>query len=422
MPCTFGEVMQAHGSRPMKVLLIGEIASPNLGDQAIFATLRHLLQSHGFVVTGLDLSRYLEVGPSDPWPEGDGIANKRPGSSGLKQCLLRIVDILPNSVQKWIVFLTKKRAWLTRHHGWQEYLKSFDLVIFGGGALLMDNNWSFPLALRNLSRSTRAAGRRYVCIGCSTGRRFSASGQRWLKEFLDGCEYIALRDVHSVEGLRQIGSYEADVYVDSALLMAALMPEIAAAERNVLGLNIMSPVRHHRVTGKVYERYLDELAKFIELAGASKAGNWNRIVLFTTGDMRDYEAARKLFNWSRVQSAGAKLELAARPRTLEELCKTLACFSLVISSRMHAGILAKSFGIPLVAIGWDEKVRGFCNTIGIADSFVDIEEFRAEHLARKLSRIVAAGLVQSDDVRARLLELSELPERLRQAVNMIEGQ
>lgn len=407
-------------SARMKALLVGEIASRNLGDQAIFATLRHLLESSGYRVTGLDLSRYVIIGPTED-VRGEGQASSRATLvSRLKGPLLKVVNTLPNVMQKGVVLLTKARADLLRRKAWRVYMREFDLVVFGGGALLMDNNWSFPLALRNLSRSVRAAGVPYACVGCSTGRRFSVLGRRWLREFLDHAEYISLREAHSMQGLRQIGAYEADVIIDSALITSTLMPDLALPDRHVLGLNVMSLIRHPRLTPGVYGAYLDELARFVELIAADETKTWNRVVVFTTGDERDHAAASALIERPQIRAAAVQVELARSPGRLKELCTTISGCGMVVSSRMHAGILAKSFGRPLVALGWDEKVKGFCDAIGISDSFLDIENFTAEDLLAKVSRIVDSDLVQADKVNACVSALERLPEQLERVALLSE--
>ncbi len=397
-------------NRSMRVLVVGEIASRNLGDVAIFATLRHLLETRGFRVTGLDLSRYHRFEPGDPLPRAGATAVTASGT--FKTLVLRVIPFLPGIVQKWLVYLTKYRALLTRAQVWREEFKDFDLVIFGGGALLMDINWSFPLALRNMGRSVKAGGGHYACVGCSTGRQFSMNGMRWLREFLDGADYIALRDKASIEGLRRIGNYPAEVFADTALMTAAVVTNVPKADSGTLGLNIMAPVQHPRFTRSLYETYFREMSKFVETVGKGKAGEWDRIVIFTTGEPRDFDAAKSLAGQYAARSAGIAVELAPAPGTLDELCATIAGCGAVVSSRMHAGILAKSYRRPLVALGWDEKVKGFCETLGIRDSFIEIDEFGAHSLISRLSRIAECGLTQPDVLDECLAQLQRLPERL----------
>lgn len=397
----------------LQVLVVGEIASRNLGDAAIFVTLRHLLQTRRFQVTGLDLSRHHRVGPLDSLPPGDRAARAGAEAPGVRNLILQAVSFLPGFAKKGLVYLTKYRASLTRARDWRDDASKFDLVIFGGGALLMDNNWSFPLALRNMARSVTAGGGRYVCVGCSTGRQFSRQGKAWLREFLDGAGYIALRDSSSIEGLRSIGDYPAEVFADTALMTAAVVTDVPLPDGRSLGLNVMAPVQHPRFTRQAYEAYFRELSNFVEAVGEGQAGAWERIVIFSTGEPRDFDAARELAELPAVQSAGVSVDLAPDPRTLDELCATIAGCGAIVSSRMHAGVLAKSYRRPLVALGWDEKVEGFCETLGIRDSFVDIDNFCARSLVDRLSRIVDSGLTQSDTLDERLAELEQLPEQLK---------
>ncbi len=399
-------------NRRVKVLVVGEIASRNLGDAAIFVTLRHLLQKRGFEVTGLDLSRHHRIGPQDFLPPGNGAARTGEEATGIRNLIMRAVPFLPRFAKQGLVYLTKYRASRTRARDWRDDAGKFDLIIFGGGALLMDNNWSFPLALRNMARSVKAGGGRYVCVGCSTGRRFSRQGKAWLKEFLDGADYIALRDRSSIGGLKRIGNYPAQVFADTALMTAAVVTDVPLPDSRSLGLNVMAPVQHPRFTRQAYAAYFREMSNFVEAVGEGQAGAWERIVIFSTGEPRDFDAAKDLAGLPAVQSAGVSVDLAPDPRTLDELCATIAGCGAIVSSRMHAGVLAKSYRRPLVALGWDEKVEGFCETLGIRDSFVDIDNFCARSLVARLSRIVDSDLTQPDKMNERLAELERLPEQL----------
>jgi len=381
----------------MNILLVGEMDSDNLGDRAIYVSLKHLFESLGHSVRGWDLSHYRYTTSAD-----------NPGMRK-RATLVRLVESLPDYILKYVVFFTKKRAAIRRRKLWQEEFRKYDLIVFGGGALLMDNNWSFPLALVNYSRAVRAAGRPYVCIGCSTGTNFSFMGKRWLREFLDGCAYIALRDPISIQGLLLIGNYNAEVYVDSALTLAAIYEQKTTGRTGTIGLNVISLVRNSRLPKAVYDRYMSELIHFIHAVGDGRAGDWKRIVLFNTGEKQDFDAAEMLLARLDGLSGSLRVETESPPETLEQLCKSIGGFDLVISTRMHSGILAKSFGRPLIAVGWDEKVRGFCEMVGIGDDYIGIEECRGELLVEKVRRLFDADLVQPDRIAECLSALTTMP-------------
>jgi polysaccharide pyruvyl transferase WcaK-like protein len=410
----------------MKILLVGEWNSQNLGDQAIYVSLRRLFEAAGHHVEGWDLSRhtYFEAGSVPP----DGAAHVSKRQSGhlqsigarTKAAIIRVVEVSPKFVRNSVVFITKKRAMLLRHRTWQEEFRKYDWVLFGGGALLMDNNWSFPLSLSHLSRVVKAADRKYACIGCSTGEVYSRQARRWLADFLDGCDYIALRDHLSLEGLRKIGRYEADVFADSALTISDSFESMRSDKSGTLGLNILSPLCHPRLSKQNYERYINEIKAFIRAVGEGKVGAWQRLVLFGTGERRDSAAAIEIAAEFQGRFESVKICAQPRPQGLEELCQTIAGFDVVISTRMHAGVIAKSYGKPLIALVWDRKVRGFCDMVGIGMDCIDIENCRSEVLIARVKQFVESDFIQPDRVEECTTKLAWLPEKVREAFNLEE--
>jgi len=399
----------------MKILLVGETGSDKLGDRAIFASLEYLLESRGHSVDGWDLSRNEYFAPGDDTRRHDR-SGGRPESlrRRVRASLLRLVDLLPGPMQRWVVFLTKTRHAVRGRRRWRREVERHDLVLFGGGALLMDNNWSFPLALLNFSRAVRAAGRPYACIGCSTGSHYSAMSKRWLREFLANCQYIALRDEKSRESLKLIDDYVTDVFVDSALTVSRIYPP---APRTVgrgrkLGLNVMSRVWHPRLNASVYGRYIEAVEGFIEAVDEGGAGPWDRIELFVTGEPADLEVASAVADKARARCRRVAIDIRPLPATLEALCMVMADLDLVVATRMHAGILGKSYGRPLVAIEWDGKIRGFCELLGIEDSCIPIERVDAAALAQAARRIADAGFVQPDSAQDHIAQLAVMMDRI----------
>ncbi len=399
----------------MDILIVGEADSANLGDRAIHVTLRRLFESRGHRVRGWDLSRgrYARL-DAEAAADGDAGQPRR----RLRTRLFALLDRAPDAVQRAAVYVGRRRRFLLRRRAWADEVRRHDLVVFGGGALLMDNNWSFPLGLALFARAVRDAGRPYVCVGCSTGASFSRPGARWLKEFLDGCSFVALRDERSLEGLARIGDFDASVFVDSALTLGRICPQSPARGAGRLGVNVISQVRAARLGRQVHERYMDELASFVRQLGDGRASGIGEVVLFSTGEERDQQAARQFL--ARPELAGARIPLSVAPKAanLEALAATIAGFDLVISTRMHAGIIAKSYRVPLIAVGWDRKIRGFCEMIGIEADCFDIEECRAADLLGAVLRLSQAGFEQPDRVDERLAELAGLPDRIAQ---LIEG-
>ena len=65
-------------------------------------------------------------------------------------------------------------------------------------------------------------------------------------------------------------------------------------------------------------------------------------------------------------------------KSVEELCDVVTKCDIVIATRMHAGIVAKSYNIPIIGINWDKKISGFYQMIGLKDWYVDYSTCSAE--------------------------------------------
>jgi len=406
----------------MRILLVGEVNSDNLGDRAIYVSLKQLFESDGYEVGGWDLSRNT---PGIQDPESSSVESVAPHRRGknsqtpglrIKGRILQRLDTSPHWIRKAAVYLSKKRTARRMRTAWASELQNCDLVVFGGGALLSDNDWSFPLALVNFSRAARAVGKPYVCVGCSTGSRYSAMGRRWLQEFLDHCQYVALRDQLSLQGLHQLGEYRADVYADSALCIGDFYPRDPARNAGTMGINVIAAARHHRLHQQTHSNYLRELSSFVQAIANGEAGPWQRVLLFSTGDQQDYQAAKDLVAGLDLTDSSVEITAPEPGSTLAGLCELIAGLDLVISTRMHAGIIAKSYRRPLIAIAWDEKIRGFCRMIGIEEDCLDIELFRGELLLQKVRKFAGAGLKQADEVEERVSELKAVLMKVRKHV------
>ncbi len=64
------------------------------------------------------------------------------------------------------------------------------------------------------------------------------------------------------------------------------------------------------------------------------------------------------------------------PNTPEELCKIISSLDFLVAFRLHAQIVAYSYGVKSIGFAWDVKVRSFSQIIGREDFFLDMEELR----------------------------------------------
>jgi len=404
----------------MKVLVIGEINSANLGDKAIYLTLKYLFESQGHKVSGLDLGRRNEFCETQMDLSGISIGalcsyeqslcqnTKTERDSGIKFCRASIVSRMPALGRKCVNLYSKKRHYLKRNAAWEEKIKENDVVIFGGGALLMDNCWGFPLSLLYTSKLVKKLGKPYGCVGCSVGETFSYNGARWLKQFLGGSSFVTVRDPISGHLLEKLGVPEYRVYADTALSISNIIMAEKRSFKGVIGINVLSYV--HQVKKSSYRKYLrvleESILKVVELPQLGL----KQVILFNSGERKDVNVARLLHYQVQQKAGNPYIKVCRQIQNLAEICYLVSNCDVVVGSRLHSSIISKSYGTPIIGIAWDKKVTGFYEMLKLKSFCFDYKTVNSEMLIQAIEVIKNSNFHQDSAIRELLAELEELPE------------
>jgi polysaccharide pyruvyl transferase WcaK-like protein len=333
-----------------RIAIAGEIYSANVGDQAIHACLAYLLKKvdSSVEVISLDLSGRLRLaGPSNGMRPRQRIAllQSNPGLQPFFPALNVAYD------------LVRKRKRLA---AWEPALSSVDLLVIGGGQLLMDDGLNFPLKLASLVEAAQAQGVPYTITACGVGKPWSAAARSLFRPILAGAKAITVRDPLSLERLEGfIPGISSQVTFDPTIWAAAVYPFPGARlESETIGLGVinLSEVNVHlersqRISNdrwqELWTNLLDNLLR-----------TNHAVELFTTGSPADREFAEKLLitaharNWKRVT-------IAPQPANPEALISALQKYSLVVAARLHAALLANASGISSIGLAWDHKVKAY---------------------------------------------------------------
>ena len=97
-----------------------------------------------------------------------------------------------------------------------------------------------------------------------------------------------------------------------------------------------------------------------------------RVRLFTNGAAEDRQALAQLVSSNSIRKLidAGKVDVPKQPETPTELALLIASCASVIAHRLHACIVAYSYGIPVVGLGWDRKVESFFGSVGLEACFV----------------------------------------------------
>ena len=341
-----------------KVAVFAEVYSPNLGDAAIYDCVEELFGQYQVTTHSLDLSGRTKR-PSES--RGTEIA-----SDGLRDLVrkpfqnIRILGRI-HATFKWYV-LDRKRL----NRSWDKAISDSDAVVIGGGQLLTDRLFRFPLRIYEVARLAKLHNKPLAIFGCGADSKWGYFASKLYSKVLQQAVYVSARDQVSASALAGCVSTDVsvDVHADPVFATPRLLDDnsVIADRRKILGVNLQ-PVADFRRFAPAVNSISDTqyFGFWVRLLGdASSSGRELR--LLTNGSPDDYATALRLQSLAR--SEGLTVELEPRPTSTHELVAQISKVSWIIGTRMHAGILAKSLGKSIVSIAWDPKVLEVWRQVG----------------------------------------------------------
>jgi polysaccharide pyruvyl transferase WcaK-like protein len=358
-------------------MIIAEVDSLNLGDQAIFYGLRSLLYARGFSVQafGLESATLYEINDRSWYLDASSAVRAILPKSPLRRV---IAKRLPASLLR-VVRLLYLPFWFMRYRRrvqtvFAKFLEA-DVVVFGGGGLLINNNWHFPLAIRYLTQLLKARGKRYGFSGIGGFANLDQLTHRLFETSLREAAFVHVRDTQTQNALSNFLPITKPRIGPDYALFCVSMPSFTTLRRNQslhYAINIMAPSSVH-YDRKQYQNALNGLREFIISHASSK-----RFTIFTTG-WSDDDIAAKHF----VKSLPSHIPSPAICTSFDNVGSLLNFLNetdIVIAMRLHAAILCVSSGVPLVALGCDNKVAAFLDQVGLTERLLDPLSFSIHRL------------------------------------------
>lgn len=123
-------------------------------------------------------------------------------------------------------------------------------------------------------------------------------------------------------------------------------------------------------------KYLYKLKCLMDDAGLN-------YVFYTNGSFLDNNTLRYF-----AAEYGIPKNQTVFAHTTKNLVETISGFSAAVTFRMHSSIIAYSFGIPTVALVWNDKIPFFYQSIKQADRALEFSDWNSETVFNKLSPLI----------------------------------
>lgn len=224
-----------------------------------------------------------------------------------------------------------------------------------------------------------------VMLACLPSvHRISQAGKAEIKQLVnDSCvEVIAMRDDDSIisEGIIGEGSltklYDA---CDAAWCTSERYP-FDIKKENRIGLCI----GHYGLLFKYQSMGEKEQLEWWHKVIEELLKEGQEVSIFTNGYQPDYEMAKKVFEHCSDINVNSKIILKNKPHSVEEYISEVVKCNRVITQRMHAGIIAYSYNIPMKMLQWNKKQEDFCKKIGRRDLCIEVSEENINDLVKDI--------------------------------------
>jgi len=352
------------------IVIAGEIHSDNLGDRVIADCMRLLIQN-AFPDANV---RTIDV--SGRTPREPAVARKR-FARGIKR-------LFPPRIANLIIWeITGKR---TCQQYWRPFIDMADVLIVGGGQLLMDNALSFPLRLSALAYMASARMPMHLAAcGVSENRPWSRYGRLLVKQVLLKSRSISVRDNSSRLALKNLFPQNPATQVLDPALYANQIYDVYAKSSEVIGLCVLSPIFWTRNNPELPPLTISYWCDFwhglIRLLQESAF----EVQLFCTGVEGDHAFAREV-----GRASGASI--AERPFSAGGLVNLIYGYQAIVATRLHASIVATSLRIPSVGLSWDKKVSSFYCETSRADLCLAAHVARPDAVSAALAEAIERGI------------------------------
>lgn len=241
-----------------------------------------------------------------------------------------------------------------------EYIaKNYDLAIFAGGALFMDY---FAGIIFYLVQELSKKKCKIIFHACGMGELSDESVALLQNAFTNPfVKAISLRDSFSrFKSLFATANCLVTNTFDTALACSKYYKKSdrIIADFGVGVINI----------GQYYEEQKELISKFYY-----SNYSWK---IFTNGAPWDLKVAYSILRDLGIQETEFQNYLVDRPLTAQELIYDITSFKRIVSYRMHSQIIAFSFLMPCYSFAWDEKVKSLFNKMKLDKFCFEPSEIR----------------------------------------------
>lgn len=338
----------------MKLVAFGEFLSENLGDRVIFESMKLSFSRNHVILDPIDISGRI-LSSARKHDREKSTLKPNLILLLLRKIFRRILLLKKSwSIIRWFVFQRSKVL-----QRWEESIRASDGIVIGGGQLITDRGFMFPVRVFEVYRLARKNRKPLAIFGCGVDPNIGFLA-RWIyKEVFRYATYISVRDNGSRTAMEKLlgkSNKKIDVIPDPAFVASGIYSNNDRSKLRSPSVSfVLQPAEHFRIFVKSLGKMTDqEYSQFWASIIKKTVDSGFSVAMMCNGESGDYEALLAVS--FELRKRGVAHRVLEPPKTAKDLIKNISSFDRIVATRMHAGIVAYSCGVSVLPVAWDRKV------------------------------------------------------------------
>ncbi len=281
-------------------------------------------------------------------------------------------------VQSYPLYYRSSNLYKTFYKTYQtnkKYVAKFDLLIIGGGGLLMDFYRREAHLYSTYALMAKNCSIPYIIYGCGAGPLDTISGKLMIRMMCHFAENVSVRDPQSKQLLERLGVKKpVEVIGDPAFTLHRPKPAYAESPKKI-GISAVPMYNaNYWPSGDVekYDSYVTSMAANLDRLVENKN---IEITFFATKYPQDVTVTKDIQKKMLHAKKTTIIDQNLKPNALIDVTSKQ---DLIIGTRLHSLILATDSATPIIAISYHRKVSDFMKLIGQEERCCSIEEITNE--------------------------------------------
>lgn len=252
------------------------------------------------------------------------------------------------------------------------HIKELDLLIVGGGGILMDFYNREAQLFGSYGIMARWGKVPYIVYGCGAGPITSTVGKLFIRYLVSGARSASVRDPKSRALLKKIGiRKDIEVIGDPSFALSSVTKEKSQDRIRKIGVTVVpyyNLAYWPEADDIKYEKYIQGMAE--NLDGLLRAKDVE-ITLFSTKFPHDVDVTIDVYNRMTEQN---RVIVNKDHLTPSELIEISSEQDMIIGTRLHSIYLAVNAETPIMAISYHHKVADFMEMIDKSERTTRIDD------------------------------------------------